>query len=239
MPIDYSGAGAGKHAYWRNTTKHGVINVGESDFAPGGVFAGLGERRTELAKSGIGFRAFRFGDGGGRIGPQGVWHDTGYVLHRCTEKPGLGGDWWIAFEDTPEGSAEFMELQLDNVHLQAHVFDVTWKDPFKGRDGKHREIRRFGFKGAFAIMALLEDVSENFHRIANGVMDVPSLAKDASEAPRLREENVAKALEIEELKAKIREHEAKSLAAATAAEVAAVSSADVLAPSPRGARRGG
>lgn len=225
MPIDYSGPGAGKHAYWRNKTSHGVINVGDADFEPGGVFHGLSARRGEL--KGPGFRTFRFGDGGGRIGPGAVWHDTGYVLHRCTEKVGLGGDWWIAFEDTPEGRKEFNELQLENVHLQAHVFDVTWEDPFKDRDGQRRKIRRFGFRGAFAIMAMLEDVSETFQRVANGVMDVPRLAKDATEAPRLREEVVAKEIRIAELEAKIREHEERSLAAAATAEAAAVAGGGV------------
>lgn len=239
MPIPYSGPGAGVHAYWRNTTKHGTINCGDEDFAPGGAFHGMENRRAEIYAAKLGFEPFAFGDRGARIGPGKVWHDTGYVLGRCQEKTGLGGNWWIAFEDTPEGREEFNELQFKNVHLQAHAFENVWKDPFKGRDGKHREIRRFGFHGTFALMALLEDVSVSFDRVANGVMDVPALARDAAEAPRLREENAAKAIEIEELKAKIREHEEKSAAAAAAAEVAAVASAEALAPVTRGPRRGG
>ncbi len=210
MPVPNAGKGAGFTYHWRNTTKTGVINQGEVDYAPGGVFHGYQERRQVLQDpkygSGQGFQWFRIGSLMPRIGPGKIWTDHAGGIKGMVDRPGRAQQTYICFPDTKEGQAEFDELLASDDSLRDVMFDDTFTDPRTEADGSHRKIRRFGFRDC---RRFLEDISSKYEDINSGKVSAVDAHDAVREAPVLRATLNTQAEELSALRAKIAEYEGK------------------------------
>ncbi len=228
MGIKNFGKGGGQKFHWRNATQHGTVNLGDVDFSAAGLFAGMSERRSALldylyeanpdgtprttptgerikAATKAGFDVFKIGAICPRIGPGATWTDEAAAIPGMNTHRNRRLVTWIAFADTPEGRAEFEKILNQNEALHETKFDHVFVDP-RVIDGKQKTIRRFGFADC---TMFLTDVSDKYDDINSGRID-PVVAHHAvEELATVKKASAAKDLELEALRAKIAEHEAK------------------------------
>ena len=230
MPIRTGGKGSGFEWYWRNQTQFGVVNLGDVDFAPGGVFEKYAERRADIGKVNAkcelsttwgvapavltkesgwktddvlpGFQAFHIGPTRPRIAPQGMWHDQAGSLHGLKDNGAVKRMTWIAWPMTPEANAEIEALIKQREELLEHYFHAVWYDFRHGV-----KVERQGFWDA---RAFLRDVSDAHQDIAAGVIDAFTVKETAQKAARLESVVAEKDNAIAELQAKIAEYQAKA-----------------------------